>query len=61
MIRGIGVDSVAIARLAALLAAQGERRWQRLCTAAEAQDCRSRARPAESRAARFAAKEAAMK
>ncbi|MFN9947868.1 MAG: holo-ACP synthase [Planctomycetota bacterium] len=61
MIRGIGVDSVASARLAALLAAQGYRLWQRLCTEAEAQYCRSRARPAESLAARFAAKEAAMK
>lgn len=61
MIVGVGVDSVAIARLADLLEAQGERLWQRLCTDAEANYCRSRARPAESLAARFAAKEAAMK
>lgn len=61
MIVGVGVDSVAIARLEELLAAQGERLWRRLCTDAEAAYCRSRARPAESLAARFAAKEAAMK
>lgn len=61
MIVSVGVDSVAIARLADLLEAQGERLWQRLCADAEADYCRSRARPAESLAARFAAKEAAMK
>jgi holo-[acyl-carrier protein] synthase len=61
MIVAVGVDSVAIARLADLLDAQGERLWQRLCTDEEARYCRSRARPAESLAARFAAKEAAMK
>lgn len=61
MIVGVGVDSVAIARLADLLEAQGERLWRRLCCDAEAAYCRSRARPAESLAARFAAKEAAMK
>ena len=61
MIVAVGVDSVAIARLADLLEAQGERLWRRLCTDAEARYCRSRARPAESLAARFAAKEAAMK
>lgn len=61
MIVGVGVDTVAIARLEDLLAAQGERLWTRLCTDAEAAYCRSRARPAESLAARFAAKEAAMK
>lgn len=61
MIVGVGVDTVAIARLEDLLEAQGERLWRRLCTDAEAAYCRSRARPAESLAARFAAKEAAMK
>lgn len=61
MIVGVGVDTVAIARLEDLLAAQGERLWRRLCTDDEAAYCRSRARPAESLAARFAAKEAAMK
>lgn len=61
MIVSVGVDSVAIARLADLLEAQGERLWQRLCADAEADYCRGRARPAESLAARFAAKEAAMK
>jgi holo-[acyl-carrier protein] synthase len=61
MIVAVGVDSVAIARLADLLEVQGERLWRRLCTDDEARYCRSRARPAESLAARFAAKEAAMK
>jgi holo-[acyl-carrier protein] synthase len=61
VIVGVGVDTVAIARLEDLLAAQGDRLWRRLCTDAEAAYCQGRARPAESLAARFAAKEAAMK
>lgn len=61
MIVSVGVDVVPIARLERLLAQSGERTWTRLCTPAEAAYCQSRARPAESLAARFAAKEAVMK
>lgn len=61
MIVAVGVDVVPIARIEGLLARGGERTFARLCTAAEADYCRSRANPAESLAARFAAKEAVMK
>ena len=61
MIVGIGVDAVAIARIERLWQRDHERFERRLFTDAEAAYCRQRARPAESLAARFAAKEAAMK
>lgn len=61
MIVAVGVDVVPVARIAGLLARAGDRTYARLCTAAEAAYCRSRANPAESLAARFAAKEAVMK
>lgn len=61
MIVGIGVDTVAIARIAGVWQRGGERFLRRVYTAAEIAYCLSRAHPAESLAARFAAKEAVMK
>lgn len=61
MIVAIGVDVVPVARMQGLLQRAGDRAYARLCTTAEADYCRSRANPAESLAARFAAKEAVMK
>jgi holo-[acyl-carrier protein] synthase len=61
VIVAIGVDSVELARIEALWQRSGERFLQRCFTAAEAEYCRRRARPAESLAARFAAKEAVFK
>lgn len=61
MIVAIGVDAVEIARIERLWRQSGERFVRRLFTAAEAAYCQARHHPAESFAARFAAKEAAMK
>lgn len=61
MIVAIGVDSIAIARIEALWQRSGERFLCRVFTADECSYCLSRHRPAESFAARFAAKEAVMK
>ena len=61
MIVATGVDSVAIARIERLWREGGERFARRVFTAQEIAYCRARARPAESFAARFCAKEAAMK
>ncbi|MBL8750269.1 MAG: holo-ACP synthase [Planctomycetes bacterium] len=61
MIVGIGVDSVAIERLATAWRRTGERFARRILTDDEFAYCRSRHRPAESLAARFCAKEAVMK
>lgn len=61
MIVAIGVDSVAIERLAAAWRRNGDRFAQRILTAAEFAYCSTRHRPAESFAARFCAKEAVMK
>lgn len=61
MIVGIGIDSVAIARIERLWRQSGERFVQRVFTPQEAAYCLLRARPAESLGARFAAKEATMK
>lgn len=61
MIVAIGVDLAPVARFVGLLARASERTYARLCTPHEADYCRSRARPAEALAARFAAKEAALK
>jgi holo-[acyl-carrier protein] synthase len=58
---GLGFDLVDIPRVAALLAAKGERAEARLFTPAEAAYARARAEPARHYAARFAAKEAAYK
>lgn len=59
MIVAVGVDSVAIARIARLLV--GERFAARVFTAAERAYCADKAHPAQSFAARFCAKEAVMK
>lgn len=62
MIRGIGVDLVEVERMAELIRRHGERAEERLFTAAERDTCRRRRlRRAECYAARFAAKEAALK
>lgn len=61
MIVAVGVDAVDIARIEGLLRRGGARFLRRVFTAAEAAYCLQRARPAESLAARFCAKEAAMK
>lgn len=61
MIAGIGVDTVAIARIEALWRRGGDRFLRRVYTPEEVRYCLARARPGESLAARFAAKEAVMK
>ena len=61
MIVSVGVDAVAIGRIEDLLERSGERFEQRVFTPEEVTYCRGRPRPAESFAARFAAKEAALK
>ena len=61
MIVGLGIDWVEIPRFSEIVARHGARfRW-RVFTAAECEDCRGRADEVHSLAARFAAKEAAMK
>lgn len=59
MIVAIGVDSVAIARIERLL--NGGRFAARVFTPSERTYCTGKARPAQSFAARFCAKEAVMK
>jgi len=61
MIVGIGVDSVAIARIERMWQQGGERFARRILTDAELAYCLSRHRPAESIAARFCVKEAVLK
>ena len=61
MIAGIGVDSIEIERIEGLIARSGDRFLQRVYTPAEQAYCNARARPGESYAARFCAKEAVMK
>jgi holo-[acyl-carrier protein] synthase len=61
MIVAIGIDTVDIARIAALRQAHGERFLHRIWTAEELAYCLALAQPAPSLAARFAAKEAVMK
>jgi len=61
MIVAIGVDAVEIHRIARLIEQGGDRFVRRICTEAEAAYCMGRGHPAESVAARFAAKEAVMK
>lgn len=58
MTGGIGVDIVEVARIQTALDRFGDRFLRRLFTPAEISYCHARARPAESLAARFAAKEA---
>lgn len=61
MIAAIGVDTIEIARIRGLWQRSGPRFLQRVFTAAELDYCLGRHDPAESLAARFAAKEAVMK
>ena len=61
MIVGIGIDLVDIPRIERVLARHGERARERLFTGGEMEYCNTAARPAESFAARFAAKEAFFK
>lgn len=61
MILGVGLDLVAVERIRRLRERHGERFLRRVFTDAEAQACLTRADPAPSLAARFAAKEAGMK
>ena len=61
MILATGIDIIEIARLAEVFARRGARFRDRVFTAAEIAYCESRASRMESYAARFAAKEAAMK
>jgi holo-[acyl-carrier protein] synthase len=61
LIVGIGIDLVETQRLRQLLARHGERARRRLFSPRELADCDGRADPDECLAARFAAKEAALK
>jgi len=61
MILGIGVDIVEVGRVHAAVERHGERFLRRIFTEQEVSYCRSGARPEESFAARFAAKEAVLK
>ena len=61
MIVATGVDLVELSRVEELLSAQRDRFLARVYTPAEIDYCDRQARPTESYAARFAAKEAVMK
>ena len=61
MIVGLGTDVVEIARIEASLERFGDRFLHRIFTEAEIRYCLAKRRPAESLAARFAAKEAGAK
>lgn len=61
MIAGTGIDIVQIDRMARILDQHGDRFIRRVFTPDEVEYCRRSAHPAESFAARFAAKEAALK
>ena len=61
MIVGTGIDIVEVPRVAAAIDRFGQRFLQRIFTAAEIRYCESKANRVERYAARFAAKEAAMK
>ncbi|MCX8016835.1 MAG: holo-ACP synthase [Rhodocyclaceae bacterium] len=61
MIHGVGVDLVAIARLARLWQRHGERALEKLLAPAERAECSAYADPARFLAKRFAAKEALAK
>ncbi|KAA3606699.1 MAG: holo-[acyl-carrier-protein] synthase [Planctomycetota bacterium] len=58
---GIGIDLVEISRFGEVLDRQGEALLRKVFTAAERRECEGRAQPKQHFAARFAAKEAAMK
>lgn len=61
MILGVGTDLIEIARIEASVARFGRRFLERVFTEAEIEYCMRKKRPAESFAARFAAKEAGAK
>ncbi len=61
MIVGTGIDIAEVPRIADAIARFGQRFIDRIFTAAEIKYCESKANRAERYAARFAAKEAAMK
>ena len=61
MVSGIGIDLVDLADFGRTLTRSGERFIQRIFTDGEIEYCRSQPHPSQSFAARFAAKEAAMK
>jgi holo-[acyl-carrier protein] synthase len=61
MIVGTGIDIVEVARVAAAIERFGRRFLRRVFTEAEIRYCESKANRAERYAARFAAKEAALK
>jgi holo-[acyl-carrier protein] synthase len=61
MILGIGIDLVEVSRVEDLVARHGERALHRIFTTAEVDRCGRSRVPAESLAARFAAKEAFFK
>ena len=58
---GVGVDLVEVSRVRQMLAEKGAHVFDRLLTSDEARYCRSKSDPAESVAARLAAKEAVYK
>lgn len=61
MVSGIGIDLIDLSDFGRTLKRAGERFIQRIYTDAEIEYCRSQPHPSQSFAARFAAKEAAMK
>jgi holo-[acyl-carrier protein] synthase len=61
MLEGLGIDIVQVARIEKAVARWGERFLQRVFTQRERDYCSRKAHPAESLAARFAAKEAVLK
>lgn len=61
MIVGVGIDLVEVARFERMLTRHGDRALLRLFTAVEAETCAERMDRADCLAARFAAKEAALK
>jgi holo-[acyl-carrier protein] synthase len=60
-VAGVGVDLVEVERVRRMIAEKGAHVFDRLLTPDEARYCRSRSDPAESVAARLAAKEAVYK
>ena len=60
-LHGLGIDVVEVARIAAAIERHGEPFLARIFTAAERDYCSGQHRPAQHFAARFAAKEAAVK
>jgi len=61
MITGTGIDLCEVPRMERFLARRGDKALERLFTADEVRYCARKAHPAQSYAARFAAKEAVMK